>query len=74
MMNPDDQRMVPAISRDVPKDGFDPWLLTSDTAGEFKMISGKETVQTYIQFNFSSGVVMRLAHPNDLPLKFIRRD
>lgn len=47
-MNPKAQRMIPAISLDVPNEGFDPWFPTSETAGEFRIVRGRETVQTFI--------------------------
>lgn len=38
---------MPAMSREVPKAGFDPPIAGSDTAGEFKIVNGSETVHTY---------------------------
>ena len=45
MTQPSAQRTIPAISLEVPKEGFDPPRTGSETAGEFSIVKGSETVQ-----------------------------
>lgn len=46
MNQPIPQRITPAISQPVPNEEFDPPRDGSDTAGELRMVRGRETVQT----------------------------
>lgn len=41
------QRIIPSISRAVPKLGSEPPWEVSDIAGEFRIVKGRDTVQTY---------------------------
>ncbi|KAG5637689.1 hypothetical protein H0H81_003605 [Sphagnurus paluster] len=43
---PNTQKTIPAMSLDVPKAGFEPCRAVSETAGEFKIVTGSDTVQT----------------------------
>lgn len=40
-------KTIPAISLEVPKWGFDPPSDGSETAGEFRIVKGSETVHTW---------------------------
>jgi hypothetical protein len=42
MMKPTEKSTIPAISRPVPKTGWGNWV----TFGEFKIVTGSETVHT----------------------------
>ena len=46
MAHPSAQSTMPAMSLDCPKDGFDPPRRGSETAGELRITTGRETVQT----------------------------
>ena len=45
--HPMPQRIIPSISRAVPKLGSEPPWEVSDIAGEFRIVKGRDTVQTY---------------------------
>ena len=47
IIHPRAHRMIPTMSRAVPNLGLVPPVAMSETAGELRIMSGSETVQTY---------------------------